>query len=165
MWRTWVLFQLQGIELSENISLKMGVKVAASFNMSKNLCWVVYIMSYNQHKLYRNNQKMMDCEWPFGMNFSLILHHNMGMKYAEKPFNMGTICLLFYLRRPSKWLHFQTPNTHILAFVYWRPPPPPPPSGPDAYDEKCHFIYCLHFPSIYWPWPTHAGITWRELFV
>ena len=30
--------QLQGSEMSENISLKMGVKFAASLNMGKNLC-------------------------------------------------------------------------------------------------------------------------------
>ena len=35
---TRVLFQLQGSEMSENISLKMGVKFAASLNMAKNLC-------------------------------------------------------------------------------------------------------------------------------
>ena len=35
---TWVLFQLQWSEMSENISLKMGVKFAASLNMGKNLC-------------------------------------------------------------------------------------------------------------------------------
>ena len=60
--RTWVTFQLQGSEVSENISLKMGIEFAASLNIGKNLCWVLYIMSYNQHKLYKNNQKMMDCE-------------------------------------------------------------------------------------------------------
>ena len=31
-------FQLQGSEISENISLKMGVKFAASLNMGENLC-------------------------------------------------------------------------------------------------------------------------------
>ena len=31
-------FQLQGSEMSENISLEMGVKSAASLNMGKNLC-------------------------------------------------------------------------------------------------------------------------------
>ena len=31
-------FQLQGSEMSENISLKMGVKFAASLNMGTNLC-------------------------------------------------------------------------------------------------------------------------------
>ena len=36
--RTWVLFELQGSEMNENISLKMGVKFAASLNMGKNLC-------------------------------------------------------------------------------------------------------------------------------
>ena len=36
--RTWVLFGLQGSEMSENISLKMGLKFAASHNMGKNLC-------------------------------------------------------------------------------------------------------------------------------
>ena len=51
---------------------------------------VVYITSYNQHKPYRNNQNIMDYDWPLGMiHFSLILHHNMGMKYAEEPFNKG----------------------------------------------------------------------------
>ena len=30
--------QLQGREMSENISLKMGVKVAASLNMGNDLC-------------------------------------------------------------------------------------------------------------------------------
>ena len=34
----WVLFHLQRSEMSENISLKMGVKFAASLNMGKNLC-------------------------------------------------------------------------------------------------------------------------------
>ena len=55
--------------MSENISLKMGVKFAASFNLGNNLCSVLYIiayekgeMSYNQHKVYQNNQKMMNCE-------------------------------------------------------------------------------------------------------
>ena len=33
-----VLFQLQGSKMSENISLKMGVKFAASLNMGKNFC-------------------------------------------------------------------------------------------------------------------------------
>ena len=51
--------------MSENISLKMGVKYPASLNMGKDLCLVLYIMSYNQHKLYKNKdiqKKMMDCE-------------------------------------------------------------------------------------------------------
>ena len=47
----------------------------------------------------------------------------MGMKYAEVPFNMGSC--FFYLRRPSEWVHFLTPNTHIRAFLYWSCPPPP----------------------------------------
>ena len=46
----------------------------------------------------------------------------MGMKYAEKPFNMG---MLFYPRRPSKLVHIQTLNTHIRAFLYRSRPPPP----------------------------------------
>ena len=33
----WVLFGLQGSEMSENISLKMGVKFAVSLNMGENL--------------------------------------------------------------------------------------------------------------------------------
>ena len=54
------------------------------------------------------------------IHFSLILHHDMGMKYVEKPFNMG---MYFYLRRPSKWVHFQAPYTHFRAFLYWSRPP------------------------------------------
>ena len=77
----------------------------------------------HQHKLYKNNQKMMDCEWPLGMiQFSLTLHHNMGMKYAEEPFNIG----IFFLRKPSfKMGTFSDPNTYIRAFLYWSRPPPP----------------------------------------
>ena len=50
--------------MSENITLKMDVKFAASLNMGNHFCGVLYrpIMSYNQHKLYKNNKKMMDCE-------------------------------------------------------------------------------------------------------
>ena len=36
--RTWVLFWLQGSEMSENISLKAGITFAASLNMGENLC-------------------------------------------------------------------------------------------------------------------------------
>ena len=32
------LFQLHGSEMRENITLKMGVKFAASLNMGRNLC-------------------------------------------------------------------------------------------------------------------------------
>ena len=40
------LFWLQGSEISGNILLKMGVKCGASVNMSKNLCSVLYIITY-----------------------------------------------------------------------------------------------------------------------
>ena len=33
--------------MSENISLKMGVEFAASLNMGKNLCRVLYTIIYN----------------------------------------------------------------------------------------------------------------------
>ena len=45
--------------MGENILLKMGVEFAASLNIGKNLCC---IMSYKQHELYKNDQKIMDCE-------------------------------------------------------------------------------------------------------
>ena len=105
-------------------------------------------MSYNQHKLCKNNQKMMDCEWPLGMiHFSLILHHNVGMKYAKEPFNMG---MFFNLRRPSKWVHFQTPNKHIWAFLYLSRPP-----GMHQVEQDCTCRYnytstvypCLYLAS------------------
>ena len=40
------LFQLQGSEMSENISRKMGLQFAASLNMGENLCGVLYIITY-----------------------------------------------------------------------------------------------------------------------
>ena len=43
--------------MSENMLLKMGVKFAASLNTGKNLCCVLYIMSYNKHNLYQTNQR------------------------------------------------------------------------------------------------------------
>ena len=33
--------------MKENISLEMGVSFAASLNMGKNLCCVLYIVRYN----------------------------------------------------------------------------------------------------------------------
>ena len=44
-----------------NISLNMGVRFAASLNMDFILS-IVYNELYSQHNLYKNNQKMMDCE-------------------------------------------------------------------------------------------------------
>ena len=153
-WRTWVLFQLQRSEMSDNISLKMGVNFAALLNMGKKLCWVLYIiiyktvrMSYNQLKLYQNNQKMMDCEWPLGMiYFNLILHHNMGMKYVDEPFNMG---MFFDLRRLQNGCTFRPPthtSRHFHTGVASPPPPrplpthptpspsPPPPTSPSPWE-------------------------------
>ena len=57
------------------------------------------------------------------IQFSLILHHNMGIKCAEDPFNMG---MFFDIRCPSLWVYFQTPSTHIRAFHTGVAPPPPP---------------------------------------
>ena len=59
------------------------------------------------------------------VQFSLILHHNMGIKCAEDPFNMG---MFFDIRPPSLWVHFQTPNTHIRAFHTGVAPPGFPPT-------------------------------------
>ena len=39
-------FWLLGSEMNENISLKMGVKLAASLNMGKNLYRVLYIYNH-----------------------------------------------------------------------------------------------------------------------
>ena len=79
-------------------------------------------MSSNQHKLYQNNQKMMDCKLPLGMiHFSFILHHNMGMKYAEEPFNMG----MFFLPKASfKMGTFSNP-THTSGHFYTGVAPSP----------------------------------------
>ena len=68
----------------------------------------------------------MDCERPLGMiHFSLILHHNMGMKYAEEPFNMG-MCIYFFLSKASfKMGTFSDPqHTHPGIFILELPPPP-----------------------------------------
>ena len=40
------LFWLQGIEMSENISLQIGVKFAASLNIGENSCQVLNIITY-----------------------------------------------------------------------------------------------------------------------
>ena len=57
-------------------------------------------------------------------HFSLILHRNMGMKYAEKPFNLG----MFFLPKASfKMGTFSDPqHTHPGIFILELPPPPPP---------------------------------------
>ena len=39
-------FWLQGSQMSENISLKMCVELAAALNMGKNLCLVLNIVTY-----------------------------------------------------------------------------------------------------------------------
>ena len=53
--------------MSGNSSLKMGLTFAASLNMGKNLCWVLYMITYekgeyelqlNQHKLYPKKIKI-----------------------------------------------------------------------------------------------------------
>ena len=75
------------------------------------------MMTYDQHKLYKNIQKIMDCECPLGMiHFSLILHQNMCMTYAEEPVNMGISFLTLgvlqkrYIFRPPK-------HTHLGIFI------------------------------------------------
>ena len=74
-------------------------------------------MSYNLHKLYQMNKRVRYCNLPLLMiHFSLIIHHNMGIKCAEDSFNMGLFFCFYYLRRPLYWVNFQTPNTHIRAF-------------------------------------------------
>ena len=46
--------------MSENISLKIGLKFAASLNMGIYVEFLLYIMSFNQHTFYQNNQRMLD---------------------------------------------------------------------------------------------------------
>ena len=43
--RTWVLFQLQVSEMSDMISLKMGIKFATSLNMGGKLPPKLYIIT------------------------------------------------------------------------------------------------------------------------
>ena len=52
--------------MSEKISLKMGVKFAASLNMGENLGLVLLMMrtNYSQHKAIPIEQKVGDCEYP-----------------------------------------------------------------------------------------------------
>ena len=90
---------------------------------------------------------MMDCELPLGMiHISLILDHNMGMKYAEEPFNMP---MFFGLRRPSKWVHFQTPNTHLGIFILESLPPPPGGSSPWSNLNMCLHKYLLNCQNLH----------------
>ena len=50
----------------------------------------------------------------------------MGDNYAKDPF----ILRLFYdWKCPSKWVHFQIPDTHVLAFWCWSRPTPHLPEG------------------------------------
>ena len=41
--------------MSENISLKMGLKFAASLNMGKNVCWILYIIIYKKNMRKSSN--------------------------------------------------------------------------------------------------------------
>ena len=56
------------------------------------------------------------------MYSSLIVHHNMCMKCAEDPFNMG---MFFDWKCPSIRVHLTTPITHIQAFHTGVTLPPP----------------------------------------
>ena len=84
---------------------------------------IVYYELQPNYKQYKNNQKMMDCERPFGkIHFSLIVH-SMGMKYAGEPFNMG---IFFYLRPKASYKidKFSDPqHTHLGIFILECPPP------------------------------------------
>ena len=68
---------------------------------------------------------MMDFEWPLGMIlFSLILHHNMGMKYAEEALRYGYV---FLPKASLKNGYISDPqHTHPGIFILESPPPPPP---------------------------------------
>ena len=64
----------------------------------------------------------MDCELPLGMiHVSLILDHDMGMKYAEEPFNMGMSVKMGIISDPQ--------TRHPGIFILESPHPPPPPKG------------------------------------
>ena len=86
------------------------------------------------------------------IQFSLILHHNMGIKCAEDPFNMG---MFFDIRCPSLWVHFQTPNTHIRAFHTGVAPPPPGISGYNRNVQAQTTLYIL----VYWTPAVHSPAT------
>ena len=67
--RTWVLFRLQVSEKSDMVSLKMGVRFAASFNMGEILLQKLYIITCrNQisgqisHKTHKIHKKQTDIE-------------------------------------------------------------------------------------------------------
>ena len=61
------------------------------------------------------------------IHFSLILHQNMGMKYAEEPFNMG---ISFLPKWSFKMGTFLDPkHTHILACLCWSHPHPHLPNS------------------------------------
>ena len=57
--------------MSEKISLKMDVKLAASIKMDETLCWVLYIrwcksdeneLNYSQYKAIPIEREANDCE-------------------------------------------------------------------------------------------------------
>ena len=57
------------------------------------------------------------------IHFNLILHHTMGMKCAEEPFNMN---MFFLLKVSFKMGTFSDPQHTHPGILYWSQPPPPP---------------------------------------
>ena len=49
-------FRLLRSELSEDISLKLVVKIAASLNMGEKLCWILHIITYKSREKMRSSQ-------------------------------------------------------------------------------------------------------------
>ena len=54
------------------------------------------------------------------IHFSLTLHHNMGMKYAEKPFNMGMFFFTSHVLQNG--YNFRPKHTHPGIFILESPP-------------------------------------------
>ena len=90
-------------EMHEKMSFKIGVKFGF----------------YSMGRIFeiKNNRRYICIN-----NLNLILAFEMGMNWAEGPFDMRKF---YNSRSHSKWVCFQIPNTDIRAFLYRNRPPPP----------------------------------------
>ena len=85
------------------------------------------------------------------IHFSLILHHNMDMKYANESFNMG----MFYSPQASFKMGTDPKNTHPGIFILESPPPLPPGRGTGARGPGG--MACVGFVSLLQSYARHEA--------
>ena len=109
-------FQPQVGEKIWKVSLEMVVKCAASLYMGENVCCTLCV---TMNKCGKNEIQSMviNTKWE---KTDILLYHNIKIKILSIRF-LTKMC-------PSKWVHFQTLNTHH-GISHWSYPLPPPPAG------------------------------------